>query len=162
VAEKENRLNESPRTDWVRAWTAHAPKQVKQLAARLTAGWDTRVTRLPQAGLGLLTLADGAFNEPYYLGEFPLAACSVEIVAPDGARAEGGAQVMSDDADLARALAILDALMAARLAGCDQAAALLKSGARLRAQQDSRRRAMLAATKVDFALLSAAEDGDED
>jgi alpha-D-ribose 1-methylphosphonate 5-triphosphate synthase subunit PhnG len=151
-----------PRKDWVRAWTAHAPDAVKALAERLAAGWDTRLARLPQAGLGLLTVTDGAFNEPYYLGEFPLAHCAVEIALPDGRRAEGGAQVMSDDADLAHALAVLDAVLAAGLPGADDAAALLAAGARLREQEAARRRALLAATRVDFALLNSAEDGDED
>jgi len=70
---------------------------------------------------------------------------------------------MADDAELARALAILDAFLAAGLPGAERVSLLLASGARLRGEEGSRRRAMLAATRVDFAMLNNAdeEDGDE-
>ena len=121
------------------------------------------VDSLPQAGLGLLTLTDGAFHESYYLGEFPLSTCRVELVLPDGRRAEGGAQVMADDAELARSLAILDATLASRLPGWEQVSTHVESGAFQRSEENRRRCAMLAATRVDFALLgNNEEDGDED
>ncbi len=150
------------RPDWIRAWTAHPPADVKTLAERLAANCEVRLAALPQAGLGLLTVNDGAFAEPYFLGEFPLSTCSVEIMRADGRCAKGGAQVMADDAELARALAVLDGLLAARLPGWEEAAALLDAGARLRADEDGRRRAMLAATRVDFAMLNNTGDADDD
>ncbi|MHB1353409.1 MAG: phosphonate C-P lyase system protein PhnG, partial [Thiobacillus sp.] len=101
---------ELERKDWIRALTAHPAPALHALADRLSAGCELRLTRLPQAGLGLLQLADGAFHEAYYLGEFPLSTCSLELTLADGRRAEGGAQIMADDAALARALAILDAV----------------------------------------------------
>lgn len=154
---------EMQRKDWVRALTAHPPAELKALADALAAGCEVRLTSLPQAGLGLLQLTDSAFHEPYYLGEFPLSTCRVELTLPDGRRAEGGAQVMADDAELARALAILDAVLAAQWPGAERAAALLETGARRRAEEDRRRRAMLAATRVDFAVLNdAGEDDDAD
>ena len=106
------------RTDWVRALTAHPAPLLNALATKLTAECEVKLTSLPQAGLGLLTLTDGAFLEPYYLGEFPLSACRLEIGLADGRRADGGAQVLADDAGLARSLAILDAILAARFPGC--------------------------------------------
>lgn len=150
------------RKDWVRALTAHPAAELKALADALTADCEVRLTSLPQAGLGLLQLADGAFHEPYYLGEFPLSTYRVEIALPDGRSASGGAQVMADDAGLARALAILDAWLAAQWPGAERAAALLETGARRRAEEDHRRRAMLAATRVDFAVLNDAGEDDED
>ena len=116
---------------------------------------------LPQAGLGLLTLTDGAFHEAYYLGEFPLSSCSIELSLSDGRQAAGGAQVMADDAGLARSLAILDAILAAKFPGWDKVTAHIASGASRRAEENRRRRAMLAATRVDFAMLNNAGD-DED
>ncbi len=153
---------EVERKDWVWALTAHPPAELKALADALAADCEVRLTSLPQAGLGLLQLADGAFHEPYYLGEFPLSICRVELALPDGRHIEGGAQAMADDAGLARALAILDALLAAQWPGAERAAALLETGARLRAEEDRRRRAMLAATRVDFAVLNDAGEDDED
>ena len=151
------------RKDWIRALTAHPVPDLHALAEHLTAGCEVRLTRLPQAGLGLLQLADGAFHEAYYLGEFPLSTCSLELTLADGRRAEGGVQVMADDAALARALAILDAVLAARLPGWETVSAQVQSGAARRDVEDRRRCAMLAATRVDFALLgNVGEDDDED
>jgi len=149
------------RRDWIRALTAHPSADLTALAEQLVKACDVRLTQLPQAGLGLLTLTDGALHEPYYLGEFPLSSCAVELTLPDGRQAAGGAQVMADDAELARALAILDAVLAARLPGWEQVAALLEAGAQKRAAEDRRRAAILAATRVDFATLNNAEDDDE-
>lgn len=150
------------RNDWVRALTAHPTADIKNLAERLTANADVKLLSLPQAGLGLLTLTDGAFHEPYYLGEFPLSSCSIELALPDGRTAAGGARVMADDAELARALAILDAILAARFPGWEQVSEHVQSGMLRRDEEEHRRRAVLAATRVDFALLgSAGADNDE-
>ncbi|MEW6679146.1 MAG: phosphonate C-P lyase system protein PhnG [Pseudomonadota bacterium] len=152
------------RKDWIRALTAHPVSTLNALADELTRDCDVKLKSLPQAGLGLLQLSDGAFHEPYYLGEFPLSSCSIELSMADGRTAAGGAHVMADDADLARTLAILDAILAARLPGWERVSAQIDAGATTRAEEDRRRRAMLAATRVDFAMLNNAEeeDGDED
>jgi alpha-D-ribose 1-methylphosphonate 5-triphosphate synthase subunit PhnG len=149
------------RKDWIRALTAHPASVLNTLADELTRDCDVKLKSLPQAGLGLLQLTDGAFHEPYYLGEFLLSSCSVEIFTPDGRCATGGAQVMADDAELARSLAILDAILAARLPGWERVFALIEAGATKRAEEDHRRRAILAATRVDFAMLNSA-GGDDD
>jgi alpha-D-ribose 1-methylphosphonate 5-triphosphate synthase subunit PhnG len=150
------------RKDWIRALTAHPATVLNALADELTAGCDVKLKNLPQAGLGLLTLADGAFHEPYYLGEFPLSSCSVELSLADGRRAAGGAQVMADSAELARSLANLDAILAARFPGWERVETLIESGALLRAEEDRRRRTILAATRVDFAMLNNAENDDDE
>jgi alpha-D-ribose 1-methylphosphonate 5-triphosphate synthase subunit PhnG len=151
------------RKDWVRALMAHPPLELNALAERLSLDCEVRHTSLPQAGLGLLTLADGAFREPYYLGEFPLSTCRIELQLADGRRTEGGAQVMADDANLARALAILDAVLAARLPGWEEVAERLRAGEEKCREQAIRRKAMLASTRVDFALLGTVdEEGDDE
>lgn len=148
------------RKDWIRVLAAHPPASLIALADELSDGCDVRFTRLPQAGLGLMTLTDGAFHEPYYLGEFPLSTCSVDIVLADGRKSAGGAQIMADDAELARALAILDGILAGRLPGWERVAERTELGAARCAETDRRRRAMLATTRVDFAMLNDAEDDD--
>ncbi|MDP1607375.1 MAG: phosphonate C-P lyase system protein PhnG [Rhodocyclaceae bacterium] len=151
------------RKDWIRALTAHPATELNTLADQLTADCDVKFKSLPQAGLGLLTLTDGAFHEPYFLGEFPLSSCSIELSLSDGRRAAGGAQVMADDAELARSLAILDAILAAEFPGWERVSEHVQSGALQRSEDDHRRRAVLAATRVDFALLgNAGEDDDAD
>ncbi len=152
------------RKDWVRALTAHPALTLNSLADQLAIGCEITLTSLPQAGLGLLTMTDGAFHESYYLGEFPLSSCSIELSLSDGRRAVGGAQVMADDAELARTLAILDAIFAARFPGWELVSAHIESGSIRRADEDRRRHAILAATRVDFAMLNdavAEEDSDE-
>jgi alpha-D-ribose 1-methylphosphonate 5-triphosphate synthase subunit PhnG len=150
------------RREWIRALSAHPATMLNALADELTADCDVRLKSLPQAGLGLLQLADGAFHEPYYLGEFPLSSCSVELSLVDGRRAAGGAQVMTDDADLARSLAILDAICATGFPGWERVEAQIESGALKCADEDRRRRAMLAATRVDFAMLNNAGNDDDE
>lgn len=150
------------RKDWIRALSAHPATHLNALARQQSEGCEVRLTSLPQAGLGLLTLTDGAFHEPYYLGEFPLSACRVELSLADGRRAEGGAQVLADDAELARSLAILDAVLAARLPGWEFVAEQVNAGADKIRATDRRRQAMLAATRVDFAMLNNSEDEDND
>ncbi len=150
------------RKDWIRALTAHPISLLNTLAEQLVADFEVKLMSLPQAGLGLLTLTDGAFHEPYYLGEFPLSACRLELGLADGRRAEGGAQVLADDADLARSLAILDAILAARLPGWEAVSQHVESGAQQRSEADHRRSAMLAATRVDFAMLNNTEDEDDE
>lgn len=151
------------RKDWVRALMAHPPLTLNTLAQRIAHDCEVRHTSLPQAGLGLLTLADGAFREPYYLGEFPLSTCRIELHFADGRSASGGAQVMADDANLARSLAILDAILAASLPGWEEVAEHIRTGAEKRREQALRRKAMLASTRVDFALLGMVDEegGDE-
>lgn len=152
------------RKDWVRALTAHPTVTLNSLADQLATGCEITLTSLPQAGLGLLTMTDGALHESYYLGEFPLSSCSIELSLSDGRRAVGGAQVMADDAELARTLAILDAIVAARFPGWELVSAHIESGSIRRDDEDRRRQAILAATRVDFAMLGdavAEEDSDE-
>ena len=126
------------RKDWIHALTAHPASTLVDLAARLSRDWAVTLLCLPQAGLGLLQLREGAFNETFFLGEFPLSTCSVELNLPDGRRARGGAQVMADNADLARALAILDGVLAAELPGWEMAAEYVHSGDAQRRRQDCR------------------------
>lgn len=150
------------RKDWIRALAAHPASVLNALADELTRDCDVKLKSLPQAGLGLLQLADGAFHEPYYLGEFPLSSCSIELSMPDGRTAAGGAHVMADDADLARTLAILDAVLAARLPGWERVSSLIEAGAAIRTEENRRRRAMLAATRVDFAMLNNTVNDDDE
>jgi alpha-D-ribose 1-methylphosphonate 5-triphosphate synthase subunit PhnG len=155
-------MNAVIREDWVRALSAHPAAELKALAKRLSEGCELRLISLPQAGLGLLTMRDGALGEAYYLGEFPLSACRIEIAFEGGGSGEGGSQVLADDADLARSLAILDAILASKLPGWQEVSEWVVTGELRNAEKGLRRKSMLAATKVDFSLLSTTEeDGDE-
>jgi alpha-D-ribose 1-methylphosphonate 5-triphosphate synthase subunit PhnG len=114
-----------------------------------------------EAGLALMQWRDAVMHQPFYLGEVPVARAAV-AVSVNGERVEGGAIVMADDADLAQALAVLDAVWAHRLPGAEDVDELAQIGARARACLRAERQAMLKRTRVDFSLLSEAEDEEEE
>jgi len=154
-------VNINERKNWIRLLMAVDTKRVKQLAQQITTGWDLRYKSLPQSGLGMLKLRDGALQEPFYLGEIPVASAWVELTLANGDKAEGAAQVMDDDKDLAEALAVCDAVLANQLVGHDLLTSLLQQGADKLAAEQRNRKQMLKRTHVDFSLLGA-EEGEDD
>jgi alpha-D-ribose 1-methylphosphonate 5-triphosphate synthase subunit PhnG len=149
-----------PRNNWPGALCQLNAAEIKQLAAKLTLSIEVRDVVLPQAGLGLLSLTDGAFHEPFYLGEIPVARAEVILKTTDGHEVRGGTVLVDDRAQLARSIAILDAVLSGKLPDYEQAASLVKRGNQLRIQKMSERRQMLAATRVDFSLLEQEDDED--
>jgi alpha-D-ribose 1-methylphosphonate 5-triphosphate synthase subunit PhnG len=135
---------------------------VRQLARSLCEQHQVQDIQLPQSGLALLKLRDSAQGDAYYPGEVPLAIAHVRVTTADGSSFEGAAQLLDDRASLARAIAVLDAVLAARLSGHEAAQALLATGAARLAEQAAQRRALLASTRVDFSLLGTAEDENDD
>lgn len=150
------------RADWPRLLCALPAADVRQVAADLTQELSVEDLMLPQSGLGLLQLCDGALAESYYLGEIPIARAHVRLTSPDGQTGEGAAQLLDDRAGLARAIAIIDAARAARLAGWERTESLLQQGARCIAETESARRAILTATRVDFSLLGYSDEDEDD
>ncbi|WP_407408768.1 phosphonate C-P lyase system protein PhnG [Acinetobacter sp.] len=146
-----------PQKDWIRALTAHPTHDLIRLAETLTRDAAVSLLQLPQAGLGLITLQESAFHDQFYLGEFPLSSCQVELDYGADLRGTGHAQVMADDAELAKALAILDAILAHQLPNWQLAAQYLEQGQAKRSQLDQQRNQILAKTRVDFATLDAVE-----
>ncbi|MDD2934474.1 MAG: phosphonate C-P lyase system protein PhnG [Methylotenera sp.] len=153
----------SQRSQWPRQLMAVPAAEVIAAAATLASQHRVEDVTLPQAGLALMQLRDSALNEAYYPGEIPLASARVILTSADGTQHEGAAQVMHDSATFARAVAVIDAALAANLPGSEVVAPLLNRGAALLAQQSVTRKKMLARTRVDFALLGTTdeEDGDE-
>lgn len=150
------------RGQWPRLWSALPPAPVRALATELAARYRVDDLELPRSGLGLLPLTDSALGDTYFIGEIPLAQAHVRLSDAGGQCAEGAATLLDDRAGVARAMAILDAVVAAGWPGCEAAVQLLEQGAAAQAGQTRRRRALLAATRVDFALLGAAEEDDDD
>jgi len=150
------------RCDWARALAALPAAEVKAAADTIARTHIVQDISLPQAGLGLLTLRDGAFHEPFYLGELPVARAQVVVRTHDGHEASGGAVLIDDRVRLVRALAILDAIQAARLPGWEAVAMLVERGVALRTQLDAQRRHILERTRVDFALLGQTEEEDDE
>lgn len=151
-------VSEVPRSLWIRALTALPAQELTSLVEELSSQWVKRARTLPQSGLGMLKLCDGALHEPFYLGEFPIAGAEVVLSLPDGRRFEGAAQVMDEDVERAELLAVCDAVLAHRLAGWERLSALLEEGMRIRREEAQVRNAMRAKTHVDFSLLDTRGD----
>lgn len=150
----------TPRADWGRALAALPADEIVAAAEQIARTFEVEDISLPQAGLGLLQLRDGAFHEPFYLGELPLARAYLRLRTPDGSVAEGGTVLLDDRVRLVRAVAILDAVLAARLPGWQDAARLVERGMARHEELAAQRNAMLARTRVDFSLLGQTlEDG---
>lgn len=136
--------------------------EVMAVAENFASQYTVEDIKLPQAGLGLMQLKDSALQQGYFLGEIPLATAHVVLTDAQQNRAEGAAQIMHSEAGYARAIAIMDAVASAKLAGHEVVTQLLALGlAELLARQSSRKK-MLARTRVDFALLSSAEEEEAD
>jgi len=151
-----------PRSQWLRLWTALPAEPLRSLAESLSSRYEIDDLELPQSGLGLLPLNDGALGDAYYLGEIPLARAHVRITDAQGKAVEGAAILMDDRASMARALAILDGALAAELPGSEAAYELLCAGAKKTQEIGVDRKKLLAATRVDFSLLGTTKEEDDD
>jgi len=140
-------------TLWVCALKALPTEQLLSFTAALSKDWEIRPKSISQSGLGMLKLIESAFEESFYLGEFPLASAWLEIETSDGLIAEGAARVMDDRIEVAEALALCDAVLSAQLPGWEQLNKMLDQGMEVRESARQNRKHMLAATRVDFSLL---------
>ncbi len=146
------------RSLWVKALTAHPLETISNLAEEITKNWQIKHRNLPKNGLSLLTLQDGVFHDPYYLGEIPISHAYLSLINEQGDSYDGAAQVMGDSEDLAVALAVCDAVMANQLKGWEQVANYIELGMKKREKENNLRGAILAKTKVNFSLLSQEEN----
>ena len=149
-----------PRKDWPGALCALHAGELKQTVAELVRNCEVYDVVLPQAGLGLLSLSDGAFHESFFIGEIPVARAEVIVRTLAGEESRGGAVIVDDRAQFARSIAILDAVLAGKLPGWQLADGRVRQGMEIRKQKDSERKRMLAATRVDFSLLGQEDDED--
>lgn len=156
-----------PRGQWPRLLRV-APR-ADLLAARAAAldALQPRHLALPQNGIALLPLVDGAFHEGFNLGEIPLSRVHLALTDAQGREARGAAWVMEDDMDTVEALAIADALLATHRTEAPWPHAeafirLLALGEQAIERLDAERSAILAATTVDFSLLGETDEDDND
>lgn len=141
-------------TNHITALAAAPPAEVTALGERLAVLHRIRHAAVPQDGLYLLTLEDGIRQEPWHIGEIPVASALVEVSAADGRQTRGGAALMGVAADVVTAVAVCDAVLRAGFAGADEVTALVQRGRTILARIASERAAERAATRVDFADLA--------
>lgn len=135
--------------------------QVLHAAAQLAEGLAITPLQPAESGLALMQWRDAVMHQPFFLGEVPMARAAIALTDHRGQRAEGGAVVMADDADLAHALALLDAIHSHDWPGAGVVEALALSGAAARERVRTQRQAGLQRTRVDFSLLAEADDDQE-
>jgi len=150
------------RAQWPQLLLACPAEAVRVLARSLCQQHQVQDIQLPQSGLALLKLRDSAQGDAYYPGEVPLAIAHVRVTTSEGKSSEGAVQLLDDRASLARAIAVMDAVLAGQLPGHEEAQALLATGHTRLAEQTAQRRALLASTRVDFSLLGTSEEENDD
>lgn len=149
------------RSQWAAALLKVPAEDVVSLAESLTKRYSAAYQTVPQAGLGLMGFRDSVMGEPFYLGEIPLSVAQVRLTDEEGQAHGGAAQVMADDAGLASAIAVCDAVLAAELPGCEQVRVLVEQGGGQNANDAKVRRAMLDRTRVSFSLMNHADDQEQ-
>jgi len=147
------------RKNWISALNAIPSNELISTVKELTEDWLVRPKSIPQSGLGVLKINDSAYNESFFLGEFPFASAWIEAQTPQGQTAEGAAQVMDDRVEVAETLALCDAILSEKLPGWELVSALVEKGMMIRKATDQERKQILACTQVDFSLLD--DVGDE-
>jgi len=151
-----------PRSQWPRLLQVLDTTTTQALAKRFSQSFRVVDIKLPESGLALLRNRDGARGEDYFLGEIPLARAHVRLFMGEQLLGEGGAQILDDRSDLARAIAILDTVLASKLPGHEDVCELLCQGIKLIEQQQKQRAAMISSTLVDFSLLGNDEGSNDD
>ncbi len=143
---------------WIRELSALPEQELITLASDLAHDWKISTKALPQSGLGMLKLKDAAFHQAYYLGEFPLSTAHITLTTGQGVTVEGAASLMSDKQAVVEALAIFDAVLRHRLDGIDKIEFAIARGREAIRREDKIRQSMLQRTRVDFSLLSSADE----
>lgn len=130
------------------------------VTAVVEAGYSFHHVSQAADGFALLQLEDSCQRQPFYLGELPLASAEVQVQTPGGHKLDGACQLMSDDAAAVEAIAIWDALLAAddiaepaHAAVKARGLALLEEAIAKREAIAAERKAILAATKVNFQMM---------
>lgn len=149
------------RTDWIRALQKIPAPKLIETTEHLSKNWSIRFKTVPQCGLGMIQLQDSAFEEPFYLGEFPISSAYLEIKTETGTIAEGAAQIMDDHRELAEAMAICDAILSTQIEGYAEIVTLLEEGQQKVEEETQERKRILAKTQVDFSLLDDVGEDDD-
>lgn len=148
-----NAYKSPPRNQWPRFIQAVSVEKTLALAKSFGAKYRIEDIQRPESGLALIKNRDGACGEEYFLGETPVSRAHLRIFQGNELVGEGGAQILDDRSDLARAIAIIDAVVANQLQGYEEACKLLQEGEAQIKQQQEQRSSLLSRTLVDFSLL---------
>jgi phosphonate C-P lyase system protein PhnG len=147
-----------PRSQWGRFLMALPAKRVVDLSEHFVSEGKWQVDRISREGLRLLPLQESTRGELFHLGEVPLTEIRVILKNPEGKELEGGATLLDAAQDQVEAIAVLDALLSASVHGAERIALFLEEGQAVCAGIERERAYMRSRTRVDFSLLSDAEE----
>lgn len=147
------------RQRWLPALAVLSLEELDNTVQPLLAGYEIEHQALPEDGLGLLKIRDGALGQSFYLGEFPLATAHILLRAPSGQGFPGAAQFLGDSVDKAVLMAVCDAVLSNALPESPGIESLVRTGLKRLQERDRQRSAMLERTRVDFDLLSTSQGG---
>jgi len=149
-------------TDWIRCLANQSQKELSNMLDKISTNWQVTSKQLTQTGLAALKMQDGAFNDPFFIGEIPLASAWVVIKTESGDSYEGAAYLMDDDEQKIQRLALCDAILNYQLTGWERIYTLVEQGMEVILQEQLQRKKILSKTTVDFALLNASENDDDE
>jgi len=149
------------RDEWLPALGALSQAELQEAVPALLEEYALEHQRLPEDGLGLLTIRDGAFDQPFYLGEFPVATAHIHLRNESGQEFAGAAHDLGDAAQKAVHMAVCDAILDNSLPETPEVLALVQTGLDRIQARHRQRRAMLERTRVDFDLLAKDMEGSD-
>ena len=149
------------REQWLPALACLSAVELRTAVLPILDSYELEHQALPEDGLGLLQIKDGAWGHSFYLGEFPLASAHIVLRTPQGREFSGAAQYLGDRKEKALSMAVCDAVLANNLPEKQSVWELVRAGTKKREAIRRQRQAMVSRTRVDFDLLST-DQGEHD
>jgi len=149
------------REQWLPALAALSPVELRSAVLPILDSYDLEHQALPEDGLGLLKIKDGAWGQSFYLGEFPLASAHIILRTPQGREFFGAAQYLGDRKEKAIHMAVCDAVLTHDLPESHIVWELVRAGKMKREEIKRQRQAIVSRTRVDFDVLSPAQGGSD-
>ena len=151
-----------PRSQWMRCLLAVPIETIHETAQEIANHYVVSHYQRPEAGLSMLQMQEPNKGDRFFLGELPMATAAVTLVDGHGKDHHGAAVMVHHDGSVAVSAAIIDAALAADLPHCESARDLVEKGHNVVLQEAAVRSSLLEETTVDFQLLEAEDDDDDD
>ncbi len=154
-------VQDMTREQWLPALACLSPVELRTAVMPILDSYDLEHQALPEDGLGLLQIKDGAWGQSFYLGEFPLASAHIVLRTTQGREFSGAAQYLGDKKEKAVYMAVCDAVLAHNLPESHMVWELVSAGKKKREEIKGQRQAIISRTRVNFDLVSPAQGGSD-
>ena len=143
----------TPRRAWLAVLAQATIDELRRLAAPVADAQCFDWLRPPETGLVMLRGRIGNTGDRFNLGEATVTRCVVRIAHPDGGSTAGVGYVLGRDAERARWVACLDALLQAGAAHADLMRRVVEPLAALARERHRAGQAAAASSRVQFYTL---------